>query len=640
MRLLRHGRFDDVVRTLQSEDRARSTSSSTSSGTPCSSAAWSRSETSTGPARCCPRCAGRRPCSAATPRSLRPRRPAPGGGSPTAARPIRVRLSRHGYLGSVPQAGPAGAATGGRQGPGRPVGHPEGRRSGGCPQRHTGALQRGPERPGHQVDPSRAGDRRAETGVRRQGARLLGSRAHRHRGHHGARGVRQRGRPAEQRHRVGGRLPRRARALPRAAAARRARHRPDPRRPLVEPVAAGVRVDVRRSRRPRSPAHRQGAGGLLRRRGERRRRGGRLDGRRTAAHVARRRRLGGAPARRAARRRDADHAGVAAHDGLGHRAWRVVRRRADRAGRPAGAQGDLVAAQRRRARRRCRRSPARPARRPRPRRHSPSARPVRTTPGTTSTTTPPSPPNARPSRRRRRRADGRPLDGDGVRRRPGEELVDAAPRDAAAPRRRAVDQPRRGRGARPRPAGVAAAARRRHDARRDDDRSHRHALRARARPGREGRPGDVAAEGHRLRHGRGRRAHPRSDPGSLGDRRRGPQPHPPARRPRRPDGVARGERAHRPAGGRDRQGHRRQVGVPRPRHHAAPADRRRHRRRQVERHQLHPHVAADAHDARPGSPDPRRPQAGRDGPVQPPARTCSPSRSPTRRRRPTRWAGR
>ena len=47
-----------------------------------------------------------------------------------------------------------------------------------------------------------------------------------------------------------------------------------------------------------------------------------------------------------------------------------------------------------------------------------------------------------------------------------------------------------------------------------------------------------------------------------------PEPHPPARRPRRPAGVARGGRRHRPARGRRRQGHRRQGRVPRPRHHA------------------------------------------------------------------------
>ena len=133
-------------------------------------------------------------------------------------------------------------------------------------------------------------------------------------------------------------------------------------------------------------------------------------------------------------------------------------------------------------------------------------------------------------------------------------------------------------------------------------------------------------QGHRLRDGRGRRAHPRSrSPAARRSASRSPtttaSSSPSAtcwRRPRpaRPP----------PAGGRDRQGHRRPGGVPRPRHDAPPADRRRHRRRQVERHQLHHHVAADAHDARPGAPDPRRPQAGRDGPVQPAAPPAHPAR--------------
>ena len=74
-----------------------------------------------------------------------------------------------------------------------------------------------------------------------------------------------------------------------------------------------------------------------------------------------------------------------------------------------------------------------------------------------------------------------------------------------------------------------------------------------------------------------------------------------------------------PARRRHRQGHRRAVGVPEPGHHPAPADRRRHRCRQVQRHQLHHHVAAHAQHARPGQADPHRPQAGRDGPVQPAA---------------------
>ena len=131
--------------------------------------------------------------------------------------------------------------------------------------------------------------------------------------------------------------------------------------------------------------------------------------------------------------------------------------------------------------------------------------------------------------------------------------------------------------------------------------------------------GHQPAARHRLRDGRHGRPHPGPDPRALGDRHRGAQPHPAARRPRRPARVARGHPGHRPARGRRRQGHRRQGRVPRPGHDAAPADRRRHRGRQVERHQLHHHVAADAHDARPGPPHPDRPQAGRDGPVQPAA---------------------
>ena len=134
--------------------------------------------------------------------------------------------------------------------------------------------------------------------------------------------------------------------------------------------------------------------------------------------------------------------------------------------------------------------------------------------------------------------------------------------------------------------------------RRHDGRPDGHPLRARARPRRQGRPRHHPAEGHRLRDGGHRRPHPGSDPGAFGDRRRGAEPPTSARRARRPVGVAGGEDVDRSARRRDRQGHRRPRRVPRPRHDAAPADRRRHRRRQVERSQLHHHVAADAH-ARP-----------------------------------------
>ena len=158
--------------------------------------------------------------------------------------------------------------------------------------------------------------------------------------------------------------------------------------------------------------------------------------------------------------------------------------------------------------------------------------------------------------------------------------------------------------------------------------------------GRQGRPDHQPQPRHRLRDGRHRRAHPRPDPRTLGDRRRGAEPHPPARRARRHHDVAGGEGLRPPARRRDRQGHRRPLGVPQPRHHPAPAHRRRHRRGQVERHQLHHHVDAHAQHARSGAADPHRPEAGRDGPVQPAAAPADRSRSPTRRRRPTRWRGR
>ena len=148
-------------------------------------------------------------------------------------------------------------------------------------------------------------------------------------------------------------------------------------------------------------------------------------------------------------------------------------------------------------------------------------------------------------------------------------------------------------------------------------------------------------QGHRLRHGGRRRAHPGPDPGPLGHRRRGAQPHPPARRASATSWrSAEAKRGHPPARGRRRQGHRRPVGVPQPGHHAAPADRRRHRRRQVERHQLHHHVAADAHHARPGAADPRSTRSRSRWASTTGCRTCSPRWSPTRRRRPTRSAGR
>ena len=145
-------------------------------------------------------------------------------------------------------------------------------------------------------------------------------------------------------------------------------------------------------------------------------------------------------------------------------------------------------------------------------------------------------------------------------------------------------------------------------------------------PGREGRPGHGAAQGHRLRPGRHGRAHPGPHPRALGHRRRGAQQPAPPRGARRPPVVARGQGGHPPARGRHRQGHRRPGGDDEPGHHAPPAHRRGHRRGQVERAQLHHHVDPHALHARPGAPDPHRPEAGRDGPVQPAAPPAHPAR--------------
>ncbi len=182
-------------------------------------------------------------------------------------------------------------------------------------------------------------------------------------------------------------------------------------------------------------------------------------------------------------------------------------------------------------------------------------------------------------------------------------------------RRRTGDQPARDRAAWADVAGVARAARRRHRVGRHDGRADGDPVRARARPGRQGRSRHDVAEGHRLRDGGHRRPHPGPDPGAFGDRRRGTEPPTSTRRAGRPVGGAGGEDVDRPARRRDRQGHRRPGSVPRPRHDAPPVDRRRDGRREVERPQLHHHVAADAQHPRPGAPHPDRPEAGRDGPV-------------------------
>ena len=71
-----------------------------------------------------------------------------------------------------------------------------------------------------------------------------------------------------------------------------------------------------------------------------------------------------------------------------------------------------------------------------------------------------------------------------------------------------------------------------------------------------------------------------------------------------------------PARGRDGSRHRRQRGDGQPGDVPARADRGADGRRQVELHQQHRHVAAGAHHARRGAPDPRRPEARRARSVQ------------------------
>ena len=183
------------------------------------------------------------------------------------------------------------------------------------------------------------------------------------------------------------------------------------------------------------------------------------------------------------------------------------------------------------------------------------------------------------------------------RRRPGGRVDPAAvdlPRSAG----RAGDRPQGGRGPRPHAAGIVGLARCRDHARRHDRRPDGHPLRTRTRHGREGRQGDEPPEGHRLRDGGHRRPHPCPDPRPLRDRRRGAEPATPAGGAGRSARLTGSGQGHQPARGRRRQGHRRQSGVPRSCGHTAPAHRGRDRRRQVERHQLHHHVAADAHHTR------------------------------------------
>ena len=172
------------------------------------------------------------------------------------------------------------------------------------------------------------------------------------------------------------------------------------------------------------------------------------------------------------------------------------------------------------------------------------------------------------------------------------------------------------RGAGPCPRRGAGRARGRDPPGGHGGRADRDPLRARARPRREGRPGDQPPQGHRLRHGLARRAHPGPHPGPPGHRRRGAQRQPPGRRPGRHPRLRGGAAGQAPARGGRRPRHQRPGHPGQPGHHAPRAHRRGHRRGQVVVHQLAHHLGADALDARSGAHDPRRPQARRAGPVQ------------------------
>ncbi len=127
----------------------------------------------------------------------------------------------------------------------------------------------------------------------------------------------------------------------------------------------------------------------------------------------------------------------------------------------------------------------------------------------------------------------------------------------------------------------------------------------------QGGPAHQPAQGHRLRDGVARRAHPGPDPRPSGHRRRGAQQGPSDRRPGRHPHLRGGPPRHPPARGRRGPRHLRHVGPDEPGDHAPPAHRRSDRRGQVVVHQLDHHVDPDALHPRTGAHDPDRPQGGR-----------------------------
>ncbi len=164
--------------------------------------------------------------------------------------------------------------------------------------------------------------------------------------------------------------------------------------------------------------------------------------------------------------------------------------------------------------------------------------------------------------------------------------------------------------ARRRPARAdARRVRHRRDRDRPDLGSACDALRAAARPGNEGLEGRGSPRRPLLRARDDGDQDPRADPREAGRRRRGAEPLPAARHPRR--------HLRRPAGDREparrlaRQGHLRERDLDRSRAHAAPPDRGDDRLRQVRLHQHDPELDPRAGDAGRSADDPDRPEAHR-----------------------------
>ena len=181
-------------------------------------------------------------------------------------------------------------------------------------------------------------------------------------------------------------------------------------------------------------------------------------------------------------------------------------------------------------------------------------------------------------------------------------------------------------------------------------RPHRHPLRDRTVPGHQGGARHRPVQEHLLRRRQLGRAHPEPHPGQVGHRHRDPQHGPrdrvPGRRAPQPERPP-----HRPPDGHGRrQGRRGRLRRREPRQDAAPARRRRHRRRQVLVRELDDHLHPDArHPGRgphghggpqargthrlrgrpaPHHPDHHQPQEGRRGPAVGGPRDGRPLRRP------------